>query len=418
MRDLRVWEVLCLSAVLCVSSAPYLAAELKRDVPSAQKITEKKDLEPSGIVSTDEKILYVVSDNAKIMKIILKIDKDGAVTVESDDYIFQGDKSDKNYDFESVAFVPDRPGFLYVGIEGHKKKKQDIKPAIREFNLTTNDFTDQKWELKDIDYNDKSGMEALTFVPDTTAKGGFKGYFLAASQKDKKGKINAYDLDPMKSGAVSKSFDFTIKQCKTSDLYYYPTAGVLYVAYDEKCSDKPGKAVWEYKREKTGKDATYGLIAQTPLGNSGEGLEAVTAVAKASQSVYLYLGFDTNKEGNRVDLYQPYQEYTLCGGKKSTCKDIQGSHCGWCQSATGDNHAFYGTSAGQTSAMCQNWIWKNSDCDACKGVTTCREIEGKDCVWCIDPVQQAMPEDKDGSPVYKAGCKKWIQKHQDCPKTN
>jgi Esterase-like activity of phytase len=377
-------------------------------------------LEPSGIVSRGGDTLYVVSDNGKILEVTLDLKTD-PVTVESSKYIFEGTE-DKSNDFEGVAIVPGKAGFLYVGVEGVKDKKTNIRPSIKEFNITDKKFTGNVWELKDIAYDDNSGMESLTFVPDRTAsKKGLGGYFLAAGQKDKKGEIYVYDLpvnSKPKTSTVSKSFSFSIKQCKTSDLYYFPARSVLYVAFDEPCSGKPGRAVWEYKRVGEGKKASYGLIAQTTFGKPGK--EAITVVEKTaapSPAVYLYLGFDTTEAGNknRVDLYQPYEEYPRCGGENSKCSDINGSHCGWCAS---DNKALYGSFDRPQEGKCQNWIWKSEQCDACKGVTTCKEIDGHHgCGWCKDP-QQAMPGTKKG-PTYEAGCKgkkNWVWEADDCTK--
>jgi hypothetical protein len=366
MRSFRTLALSCLFYILAMAPGhlPVAAGELQRDIPSVKTVIDTSaagfvKMEPSGLVPGQGNVLYMVSDNGKIVMLTLT----DPVTAHT----IYAETDEKQGDFESIAIVPGKSDRLYVGVEGSGKKN---KPSIREFNLTTKKFTDQRWELKDVSPH----MESMTFVPDDTAKKGFGGYFLAASSGN--GKVYAYDLPATlkktKSFGSAFSVDLPKSQKGMSDFYYFPAKSVLYVAYDD---ENPGatagnQALWEYERAGTGKSATYGLIAQTRMPSPG--LEAVTATTRSDTpfpTVHLYTGLDissTQRKGdqkNRIDLYSGYLTYSICGGTSSVCSDIRGSHCGWCQSDNaGQPRARYGSSGGPVTGICQNWTWKYDDC--------------------------------------------------------
>jgi hypothetical protein len=378
MRSFRTLGLSCLFSILAMvlGHLPTAAGELRRDIPAVKMVIDTsaadfEGMEPSGLVPGGKDILYMVSDNGKIVKLTLSFSTDPerspAVTAKAETLYEETDKKKGN--FESVAIVPGKSNLLYVGIEGTGKNK----PSIRELNLTTKTFTEGSWELKEVSPH----VESMTFVPDGTAKKGFGGYFLAASSG--KGTVYAYDLPTErkknKTQAFGSAFTVNLPQAKSgmSDFYYFADKSVLYVAYDD---ENPGttagnQALWEYERVGTGKNASYGLIAQTTMPNPG--LEAVTAITDADKpfpTVHLYTGLDIStrqpKQKNRIDLYSGYLTYAICGGRASKCSDIRGSHCGWCKSGSTDQpRAIYGSYTGPVTGSCQsqNWIWTYDKCN-------------------------------------------------------
>jgi hypothetical protein len=365
MRSLRTLGLSCTFAILAMvfGHLPATAGELKRDIPAATKIIDSdnssfKDMEPSGLVSGGSSVLYMVSDNGKIVK--LTLGSDSKATAET---LFNEAKGN---DFESLAVVPAKSGFLYIGVEGSGKDK----PSIREFNLSNKSFTKNEWKLEGV----SDDMEGMTFVPDDKVKDGFKGYFLACSQKSTT--VYGYHLpssNTHKKKTFKADFKVELRDAKTgmSDLYYSPDTSVLYVAYDDENPGKKGdQALWEYERSGKGKDASYGLIAQTTMPSPG--FEAITVTSTSQNAgdlpvVGLYAGFDLSSKQpsgkNRIDLYPGYLAYQVCGGKASTCADILHSHCGWCASGKADQpRASYGWSKGPVTGNCKTWIWEAKDC--------------------------------------------------------
>ncbi|MES1244732.1 MAG: hypothetical protein ABUT39_24200 [Acidobacteriota bacterium] len=390
---MKVW---CLLAVLTASpGAASFAAESACVEPKLADVTfNAGDLEPSGMVWDGKVTLYLASDNGILARKTLA----GESWLPIYDQRTYSGTLPKGYtakafnDFESLAIVPGDVDHLYVGIEGTKSCAECL-PAVAQFDLTTGQFSSTVWKLGGLQYSEKSGMEALTFVPDKTAKGGFGGFFYAASQDDQY--TRSYDL-PSTPGtspaAGTVVMAFPGKQI--SDFYFSPYGSEMYITYDDE-HDNGNQRVDEYTRVGVNK---FEFLLSTPLKGSA-GVEAVT-VSGPKPSV-LYLGMDAKTP-------------TITSAS-SSCSDIKDTQCGWCPAgATGPRP---GNEKGPEVGNCLNWIWRTYNC-ACAEVTTCRGIEGhtkknQPCGWCKS-LNQAMPGDKNGP--SDGACPKgdWIWDYDKC----
>lgn len=122
-----------------------------------------RGFEPSDSVWANG-TLVLVSDDSRL----LAMDKDGNNVRQ----VWIGKR--KKYDFEALAFVPGRPGFLYLGVEE--------PPRILEFGIETLKRTGRSWDLSGAfeDLPENAGMEALAFVKTNRSRSG--GYFGSFNQ--------------------------------------------------------------------------------------------------------------------------------------------------------------------------------------------------------------------------------------------
>jgi hypothetical protein len=281
---------------------------------SDQDAKTPKPLEPSGMVWDGKSTLYIVSDNGQIVSIPV-VDASTSAPAEWT-VLYQwvkgkssGDKEKAENDFESVARVPGRDDFLYVGVEGDDCSKC-AGSTIKEFSISGKTFTDKAWLLGG------KNMEAMTFIPDATVDPeGFKGYFLTAAQNSDN--LHRYDLnlEDGKTAAEKTAPAFTPAiGKKTADFQFSPGNSVFYVVYDDDDDydkNNPGdQRVEQYTR----KDGAFANRIVTELPYS-RGVEAVADVLKG-EAVNLYIGIDmsgkqrpTKKAPNRVDLYAPFPDY-------------------------------------------------------------------------------------------------------------
>ncbi len=333
---------------------------------SDQEAKTPKPLEPSGMVWDGKSTLYIVSDNGQIVSIPVAApyttDPTQWTILYQWDKKGSGDKEKAANDFESVARVPGRDDFLYVGIEGDNCSKCDGS-TIKELSISGKKFTGNAWLLGG------TKMESMTFIPDAAVDPeGFKGYFLTAAQNS--GTVHRYDLELGGKKTVTENTNvptFTPAiEPKNSDFQFSPGNSVFYAAYDDDSEHdpaKPGKQrVVQYTR--SGNTFVNGITTYLPY---SRGVEAVADVLKGG-TVSLYIGIDLSSKQrpsanapNRVDLYAPFPNYDDCPcAAQTSCGLIKGTNCGWCASL---HRALPGTEDGGPSVgTCVNWIWKSSSC--------------------------------------------------------
>ena len=128
-------------------------------------------------------------------------------------------------DLEGITFAKPQSDFVYLGIEH--------PDSIREFNITTGLVTRTFNLTTWMTGPDNSGLEALTFVPDSNDSEG--GLFYAGLQND--GQIFVFRLP-----ILSSSTSTTVTYIKTipaingindiSDMHYEASQDIIYAIYD------------------------------------------------------------------------------------------------------------------------------------------------------------------------------------------
>jgi len=128
-------------------------------------------------------------------------------------------------DLEGITVARPQSDFVYLGVEH--------PDSIREFNIATGQVTRTFSLTAWMTGPDNSGLEALTFVPDSGNPEG--GLFYAGLQTD--GRIFVFQL-PILSSTTSTAVTHvqTISALNSvtdiSDMYYEAAQGALYAIYD------------------------------------------------------------------------------------------------------------------------------------------------------------------------------------------
>lgn len=402
-----------------------------------------RTLEASGLAWDGAKTLYVVGDNGVIASApIPPVSWTCLYDWQCEDpkNLFGHERND----FESVAFLRGRPDRLYVGVEGtvasahdgKEKKNLDLPPTIQEFDLKKNKFTGVSWQLGGICYEHGNGMEAMTFVPDLSAKNGFGGYFLASSQchtaaEKAAGMVYGYDLEK-KGGTTASSFQFFLpnsvkkdglRKEKNSDFDFVPELCTLFVTYDDESGkDEDDKAyVWtqgtqllaEYKKWRPcGSVSTLTVDAKTQTGSiaigtvlpttlafhqgtdsalpKSRGVEAAAAVVSGAPgkiATTMYLGIDMSPKQLRAEQAR---------------KPAKGEPA----------DKYQKTEASRLDSVAFTGFYTAEPCDPCYKIATCAAIEDTSCGWCAD-LNTAWTGTKDGGPK-EGECGNWIWNHGNC----
>ncbi|KAJ3123913.1 hypothetical protein HK098_001558 [Nowakowskiella sp. JEL0407] len=155
-----------------------------------------KKFEPSDVVwDRTKQVMYVVDDNGRIVS----LDENGNLKNQWDvNKAMARNKSFKGlkWDLEGVAFNPNKPDLLYLGLE--------YPASIIEFNLLSSQIVGI-YRVQDIfdhnptsDPSHNSGLESLAFIPSSASKYG--GYFYAGRQTD--AQIFVVELEPKSQRAI------------------------------------------------------------------------------------------------------------------------------------------------------------------------------------------------------------------------
>lgn len=166
--------------------------------------------EPSGVVwhsGLDQ--LFVVSDGG----IVTRMNSDGSGVV---DKIIGGD-------FEGITMADPSTDFVYIGVEH--------PDSILEYNIEIQTVTRTFSLVAYMTGADNAGLEALTFVPNSSSDEG--GYFYAGLQET--GEVFIFEL-PIVSSSLSTTVhfvdSFSTPYSDISGMYYDENNDVLYAVYD------------------------------------------------------------------------------------------------------------------------------------------------------------------------------------------